>query len=181
MKKSIICLIISSFAFSAVAESTNETTEFNKSFIESNSSEFSGIWNAPIVVNGAYVYPQKSLFSMDEFAYIKHEVVLKARKNYGLWNGENDYRMPISNKLRIKSGKAPVSKHDNQFIRLCRFNKVDDSYFEMSATQANRLSEIYPENFNPATDCVLGGKTGDYWIERYKTFYDAYGNKRGVR
>lgn len=139
------------------------------------------LWLDPIVIGNIEVYPQKGLFDMEEFRYLMPTIKKVRTRKYEVWDGERMSVNPINNKLRVSSGKAPISLHDNEFVRLCRLDNKVAEYFEMSASQANAISEITEGQFDPKESCLLGGDTSKYWLARYNTFYDKYGNKRGVR
>ncbi|MCF2901854.1 hypothetical protein L1267_15870 [Pseudoalteromonas sp. OFAV1] len=177
MKKFIISL---SIALSITSfQSFSEDIKLDLDYISSYSPEFSNLWSTPIQANGADVYPQKNLFSLEGIKYNTRDIQLVIKRKYAVWNEQLGQEYPIINELLLKAGKAPTSSHDNEYVRLCRLNDTDNKYYEMSATQANRLHEIYGQQFDPNTSCVLGGNTSEYWVKRYKTFYDVYGNRKG--
>lgn len=149
--------------------------------VNQKTSAFIDVWIEPITVGNVDVYPQKGLFDMESFIYKRPTLKDKQSGKYDIWDGAESSVKPVNNMLRIKSGKAPVSLHDNEFVRLCRLDNTASAYYEMSALQANFLSDVTEGKFDPSESCLLGGGTKDYWLARYNTFYDKYGNKRGVR
>lgn len=175
--KNLLCIAV----LSAFLSSGAHSFELSLEKVAKEDSTMLGVWEDPVVLGGIEIYPQKDLFKMDDFAYVDHEIKLKSTEKYGVWNENLGGKYPIPNKLRVSSGKAPVSTHDNEYVRICRFSLSSNKYYEMSATQANHLQSNHPSSFDPKKLCILGGDTQSYWLERYKTFYDFYGNKRGAR
>lgn len=172
MKKVLLSLAIltSSFANASLTQSD----------VERALPDMHGLWESSVNVKGVTVFPQKGVFDMEGIAYELHDLDAKRSGKYIMWNSEQRFKAPIVNKMRVASGLAPVSNDDNEFVRLCRFDMESDLFYEMSATQANLISEKIP-SFSPVNNCLLGGDTKEYWLNRYAMFYDLHGNKRGHR
>lgn len=151
-----------------------------KSDVEKALPDMHGLWESSVNIKGVTVFPQKGVFDMEGIAYELHDLDAKRSGKYIMWNSEQKFKAPIVNKMRVASGLAPVSNDDNEFVRLCRFDMESDLFYEMSATQANFISEKLP-SFSPVDNCLLGGDTKEYWLSRYTMFYDQHGNKRGHR
>lgn len=170
--KNILFVILIVLSFSASSSITPD-------IIDTKTTAFVDKWLAPIILGNTKIYPQKGLFDMEGFQYELPTITDKQSWKYRMWDEKDSSVKPINNKLRVESGKAPVSKHDNEFVRLCKLDNSSNTFYEMSSSQANYLSEIF--TFDPAEACLLGGDTSTYWLARYDTFYDKYGNKKGVR
>lgn len=151
-----------------------------ESDVEKYLPELHGLWDTPVEIKGVSVFPQKGLFDMEGIAYSAYTLSAKRSGKYVMWNSDQKFKAPIINKIRISAGMAPVSKDDNEFVRICRFDMNSNLYYEMSVSQANKISDMVPL-FSPAENCLLGADTKDYWQTRYRMFYDNYGNQKGVR
>jgi len=184
--KSIITLL-SIFALTS-SISTNaselEVSKITMQDLENKIPSLKNTWNNKLSFpNGTIIYKQSNLFDLDtvQFRDVYQQEVTSLKTGNTLLDSNQTLNKEgfLTNKIRLMSGVAPISLHDNQPIMLCRLeNHVQDTYYEMSVTQYKTYQKAFPNNYSMAHLCTRDGFARSYWKFRLSNYYDYYGNKK---